>query len=171
MDGSTVNIFGDSFSIDGVEVPDLQLGQPFTITERDVELAGNLADGSPFQFFLNSNEAIDSDFFAPSATLTVNLTSSVDGDYDNSGQVDQGDLDLVLLNWGRMLADPFAARWINDSPAGIVDQDALDGILLSWGAGSNTPPIAASVPESEALYLALLAAMLAMVCVRRNRGR
>ena len=55
------------------------------------------------------------------------------GDYNASGQVEQGDLDLVLLNWGEP-HDPAPDGWTNDLPtAPAINQDELDGVLLNWG--------------------------------------
>ncbi len=50
------------------------------------------------------------------------------GDYNSSGQVEQGDLDLVLLNWGKSLP-PVPDGWTNDPPtAPKIDQDDLDRV-------------------------------------------
>ncbi len=38
------------------------------------------------------------------------------GDYDGSGQVEQGDLDLVLQNWGRVTRGDIPAGWVNARP-------------------------------------------------------
>ncbi|MEM9347173.1 MAG: PEP-CTERM sorting domain-containing protein [Planctomycetota bacterium] len=73
---STVNLFGTSFVLDGEELTGLAFNEAFTITDRDVTLTGVLADGSAFEFDLNSvgSFSIDSiDSFNPGATLTVTL--------------------------------------------------------------------------------------------------
>jgi hypothetical protein len=57
------------------------------------------------------------------------------GDYNGSGAVEQGDMDLVLLNWGKDGATP-PAGWINDLPTGTIDQGELDGVILNWGKTS-----------------------------------
>ena len=78
-------------------------------------------------------------------------------DYDGDGHVAQGDLDLVLLNWGNG-ASTLPATWINQRPTeGTVDQVELDGVLLNWG---NSSPFrgGASVPEPSTFALLLLAA-------------
>ena len=70
------------------------------------------------------------------------------GDYNGSGSVEQGDLDLVLNNWGGPRgvwsnADGFAS-------AG-VDQEELDRVLNNWGS-SVAPALAGlSVPEPGAV--------------------
>jgi hypothetical protein len=86
-------------------------------------------------------------------------------DYDQSGLVDQGDLDLVLVNWGSELLDAAAAGWANDLPIGLVDQGELDKVLLNWGSTAGSLA-ATSVPEPTALAT-LLTLLLAMTTVRR----
>ncbi len=90
------------------------------------------------------------------------------GDYDGSGQVEQGDLDLVLQNWGVDTSTTGTpAGWSNDLPTGAVDQDELDGVLQNWGV-SATPVLDASVvPEPVAIGLALV---LPASLRRSNRG-
>ena len=56
------------------------------------------------------------------------------GDYNGNGVVEQGDLDLVLLNWGYSISNPPAIGWANDLPTGAIDQGELDRVLLNWGA-------------------------------------
>jgi len=89
---------------------------------------------------------------------------AIDGDYDNSGQVGQGDLDLVLLNWGQT-APPIPAGWINQQPNGLIGQTNLDGVLLNWGNG--TPPLAAinAVPE-PVNFVMLVLGMMGLACQR-----
>lgn len=70
---SEVNLFGTSFFLDGVELTDLVIGEAFTVTNRDVTLTGLLADGSAFDFDLNSTNSIGNDFFSTGATLTITL--------------------------------------------------------------------------------------------------
>ena len=77
---------------------------------------------------------------------------SLAGDYNGNGQVEQGDLDLVLLNWG---SDTVPAEWTNEPPTGAVDQEELDAVLLNWGSGAPLGA-ASGVPEPGSLVLALL---------------
>lgn len=74
---SEVNILGSEFLLDGLELDFLELGQAFTIFDRDATLSGLLASGESFSFDLNSNVSDLQDFFAPDARLTVTLTTSV----------------------------------------------------------------------------------------------
>ena len=71
--GTSINLFGTSFILDGVELTDLVLGQAFTIADRDVVRTGVLADGSLFDFNLSTDISLRDDFFSPDATLTVTL--------------------------------------------------------------------------------------------------
>jgi hypothetical protein len=95
----------------------------------------------------------------------------IDGDYNASGTVEQADLDLVLLNWGKAAA-AVPATWVNDLPTGLVDQDELDGALLNWGnmAALTMAPAAAAgaaegVPEPAAWIVCLV------VCAAGIAGR
>ena len=80
--------------------------------------------------------------------------------------IEQVDLELVLMNWGEALYNPYAAGWANDLPAGLVDQDELDAVLLNWGNTNNA--IAAGVPEpsSRALFSACLVAVVCSAACR-----
>jgi hypothetical protein len=55
---------------------------------------------------------------------------AVEGDFNANGRVEQADLDLVLLNWGTALNQP----WVD----GSVDQAELDRVLLNWGETGGT---------------------------------
>ncbi len=77
------------------------------------------------------------------------------GDYNGNGLVEQGDLDLVLQNWGRDTADlGVPGGWINDFPQGLVDQAELDGVLLNWGDTAVPGFDGVVVPEPASLLLA-----------------
>jgi hypothetical protein len=93
----------------------------------------------------------------------------IPGDYNDNGQVEQGDLDLVLLNWGQ---PGVPNGWTNDLPMGNIDQAELDGVLLNWGnmaaAGLGG---AAGVPE-PASWLLVALGVCAVPAVRRPfRGK
>jgi hypothetical protein len=95
--------------------------------------------------------------FMLTALTDGTFQQAVPGDYNNSGQVEQADLDLVLLNWGNA-AMPIPDGWINDLPAGLIDQAELDGVLLNWG---NALAGATSVPEPSTAALLALALVAA----------
>jgi len=100
-------------------------------------------------------------------SFTTQTGGTVPGDYDNDGLVGQGDLDLVLLNWGST-APPVPGGWINEQPDGLIGQTELDGVLLNWG---NMAPAlaAASVPEPTTVVLLGLATLL-LPATRRQRS-
>lgn len=105
-----------------------------------------------------------------SLVLSVGAASSLSGDYNGNGTVEQGDLDLVLLNWGAAGAPP-PAGWVNDLPVGPIDQAELDRILLNWGATANVTLAGSNVPEPTGLAIALLAACATSVLPLRSRDR
>jgi len=71
-------------------------------------------------------------------TLIADILSGfIAGDFDGSGQVEQGDLTLLLTYWGAVVADGQApdSSWVNtaDITAGAIDQDELTVLLSNWG--------------------------------------
>jgi hypothetical protein len=83
------------------------------------------------------------------------LPGGIDGDYNANGTVEQGDLDLVLLNWGDS-ASPLPPGWFQNLPSGAIDQGELDGVLLNWGNSAAETQLAAdSVPEPTSWIIAL----------------
>ena len=71
---SSVHLFGTQFIFDSIDITSLLTENvPFTIIDRDVELAGLFADGSPFDFDLNSINLSGEDYFDPGANLTITL--------------------------------------------------------------------------------------------------
>ena len=91
----------------------------------------------------------------------------IPGDYNNSGLVEQGDLDLVLGFWGSD-ANDVPATWENDPPEGFVDQAELDKVLGNWGAQAAGLGTAAGVPEPSTVVLLALAAALGLWQARRR---
>jgi len=81
------------------------------------------------------------------------IDEPIAGDYNDTGEVAVGDLNLVLFNWNEDGAN-LPAEWVNERPeAGtVVAIDQLNGVLFNWG---NTASIAA-VPEPASLGLLLL---------------
>ena len=100
--GSMVNLMGTEFLLDGVLLDSLVAGEAFTINDRDVTLSGLLADGTPFEFDLNSTTNFFEDSFAPDATLTVTLSGALLGDVNKDGVVDFLDISpfISLLSTG-----------------------------------------------------------------------
>lgn len=134
MIGSTVNLFGSSFFLDGVELTGLVSGEAFTITDRDVTLSGLLADGSPFEFDLNSSNAMGADFFSSGATLTVNLAGDeCEGDTNGDNTVNFADLNAVLSTFGQSGAG-IAGDVDGNMVVNFVD---LNTVLSNFGADCN----------------------------------
>ncbi len=85
------------------------------------------------------------------------VAGDVLGDYDGSGQVEQGDLDIVLQNWGTGTFTGDENALVGGGPFdGNVDQNELDGVLQNWGAGSAPDFTGSAVPEPTVAGVALL---------------
>ncbi len=131
--------------------------------------------------FLISEDALDGDT-AVFGVLLVDLETeatfgeiwkatftdgtSLLGDYDGSGQVEQGDLDIVLQNWGTGTSTGDEGALVGGGPFdGTVDQNELDGVLQNWGSTASPDFGGAAVPEPGALGL------LGVVVLGRRRRR
>ncbi len=104
----------------------------------------------------------EGDFFTYSTVAVVGIT----GDYDDSGQVEQGDLDIVLQNWGTGTFTGNESNLDGGGPFdGTVDQNELDGVLQNWGSTSAPAFTGSAVPEPAA------AAMLGGIALFAGRRR
>ncbi len=85
----------------------------------------------------------------------------IDGDFNGSGQVEQGDLDLVLQNWGDFeIPDGWEAR---SQFSGQMSQAELDLVLQNWGNDDGQPHFITgdgNVPEPAGLAVLAGAALL-----------
>ncbi len=90
-------------------------------------------------------------FLLETGAAAVGIT----GDFNGSGQVEQGDLDLVLQNWGDdTAANGIPAGWINDNDQlGQIEQTELDRVLQNWGSTTAPDFAGSSVPEPATLAL------------------
>jgi len=116
--------------------------------------------------FIYWNEALDATTIASlSPDLVVDPPDDLIGDYDDSGEVAVGDLNLVLFNWN---ADggSLPSEWVNEvPPAGTpVGIDQLNGVLFNWG---NTAAVAA-VPEPGSVVLISLGVLICCATPRRR---
>ena len=81
------------------------------------------------------------------------------GDYDDSDLVSQGDLDIVLLNWGGASFPGNAANLPGGGPFdGLVSQNELDGVLLNWGSSAPVA-LSSTVPEPASALLLMIAGL------------
>ncbi|MEM9752521.1 MAG: SpoIID/LytB domain-containing protein [Planctomycetota bacterium] len=116
----------------------------------DGELTSDRVSLDSIQFFGDGEVTnfvdvyIDEVFWDPNAVFVA-----LAGDYNGNGQVEQGDLNLVLNNWGAT-AGNVADEWRFGLPVGVVDQAELNGVLNNWGA-TQAPSFAGfTVPEPAA---------------------
>ena len=85
-------------------------------------------------------------------TAIDGIVAGLAGDYNNSGSVEQGDLDLVLNNWGGPRTAGFVANADGFATAN-VDQEELDRVLNNWGSSSAPSFEGSAVPEPATLAL------------------
>jgi len=100
------------------------------------------------------------------AIILVTEVTTLVGDFNSDSFVSQGDLDLVLLNWGdATLPAGFDENALASGGPfdNLISQNELDDVLLNWGNG--TPPTTA-VPEPASLVLMGLGA--AGMLIRRK---
>ena len=105
-------------------------------------------DAGQLAFRLRFTDGSEGIFVANTVAAALGLA----GDYNDSGSVEQGDLDLVLNNWGGPRTAGFVANADGFTTAN-VDQEELDRVLNNWGS-SNAPSFEGSaVPEPATLAL------------------
>lgn len=114
--------------------------------------------------FSDAQVYLDEVFWDPDAVFTALL-----GDYNLSGQVEQGDLDLVLSNWGLDTdTQGVPSGWLADLPDGQIEQTELDKVLTNWGS-TNAPDFAGSTLVPEPTTLTLFSCVTALAIRRRRR--
>ncbi|MEM8494083.1 MAG: hypothetical protein AAF663_01695 [Planctomycetota bacterium] len=123
---------------------------------------------SPLVLQDTSELDIDFSFLIDGVAIEADLSQvlvplPLPGDFDNSGAVEQGDLNLVLNNWGQDA--PFEA---NGDPflTPTVDQEELNRVLNNWGSSVAPSFAGLEVPEPAA-GLAVLVGLFAL----RSRSR
>jgi hypothetical protein len=138
-----------------------QVGRMFDVFDwTGVEPTGAFTVTSPYLWDLGNLYS----------TGEVRLTGTEGpADYDHSGLVDQGDLDLVLLTWGNELTDPASVGWTNDLPIGPVDQNELDKVLLNWGSQVGTQLASPTIPEPSTGAVVVIFGTAAWICGSRRR--
>ncbi|MEM9754142.1 MAG: PEP-CTERM sorting domain-containing protein, partial [Planctomycetota bacterium] len=106
---------------------------------------------------------ISTNFDAPGSVFidNIRLITELDaavglaGDYNDNGSVEQGDLNLVLNNWGAM-------RTFEDGVSAFttanVDQEELNSVLNNWGDTTAPSFSGSTVPEPGAALMILTGA-------------
>ncbi|MEM1098302.1 MAG: PEP-CTERM sorting domain-containing protein [Planctomycetota bacterium] len=114
----------------------------FFANNLTVNVAGlTLTSASPNRILLN-------------VTFDEGALAAITGDYNGNGQVEQGDLNIVLNNWGSPLlpADGIAVDALPNGASfdGLIDQNELNAVLNNWGS-TATPDLpgfaTTSLPE------------------------
>jgi hypothetical protein len=164
----TITKLGDivTWDVDGIDLIQLDISN-FIIPVGGSNILFGHGD-------INGGSSINAQAFELLFTLVdnvqVEVATDVDvipGDYDDSGAVGQGDLNLVLQNWG-YTPPPAPAGWINEQPADgvIIGQSNLNGVLQNWG---NTSLVASAsvVPEPGSMLMVALG----LACLAGSRFR
>ena len=138
-------------TLDSATFSSTTTGSPEVFTTTDLDL------GEIVLVRLISSEAWFDD-------LTIDVACS--GDRNGDGFVGQGDLDIVLAQWGRTgpeITDPRA----DTNGDEFVGQYDLDTVLEDWGQGT-APPV---VPEPATLGMFALGGIALLRRKRKSRGR
>ncbi|MEM7578018.1 MAG: hypothetical protein AAF328_11170 [Planctomycetota bacterium] len=160
------------------------------VTPSDSDLIGATRGPNGDVYAANRNTIYrfaDDGTFLDQTTLDVDITAwnivwagnaplfnALPGDFDGDGLVAQGDLNLVLSNWG---TDPAQAGTIDDFVItamldGLVDQGELNAVLNHWGDATPPDLSGATVPEPAGAFALLLFSFIRprRACVRRRPG-
>ncbi|MEM7577732.1 MAG: hypothetical protein AAF328_09670 [Planctomycetota bacterium] len=118
----------------------------------------DLRDGDWFGLLGRKSSTFEGEIIFDSFSITQATETGLVGDYDDSGSVEQGDLNLVLNNWG--LDAPFDPN--GEAFADLaVNQEELNRVLNNWGDSAVAPSFEGSaVPEPASV--ALLAGLAAL---------
>ncbi len=157
--GSKINLFGTQFILGGSDITStLMPNVPQTISLRDVWLTGTLADGSPFDFYLEDGSNWSLDIVDDTATLTVTLIAFMPGDYNRDNVVDSSD----YIVWRKSQSTSVAVRGAGAD--GDFDGVVTDGDLAVWrahfrqsGGVAGQSKAAAVVPEPGAFITIMIA--------------
>ncbi|MEM8494155.1 MAG: hypothetical protein AAF663_02060 [Planctomycetota bacterium] len=127
------------------------------------------AQGVPLPF---ASFSLYEQFQGQTVTLGASLRAAdpaalLIGDYDGNGQAEQGDLNLVLNNWGQAAPfEPNGAAFATPT----VDQEELNRVLNNWGASAAPTGLeAVNLPEPGAFVVGGLG--LAWTVGSRRRSR
>lgn len=138
--------FGDTFTI----VTSGQVNGAFE-TVGQINSSGSFVTGTALP---DPIDDLGASYAVTYTGTSVQVMVALTGDANLSGQIEQGDLDAVLLNWGQT-----GRTWGTGemSGNGQVEQSDLDGILLNWGVstsyGTGSEPSLVSAPDDLGLDL------------------
>lgn len=126
-----------------------ELGEIFdTAQAQDLEFEFVLADAGAF------------DPIAGRVLYQSAIVGPLAGDFNNNGAVENGDLTLLLNNWGAAVP-PVPAGWTGDQPTTpAIDNSELTALLNNWGntAGAGAGVLGTTaVPEPGTCALVLVA--------------
>lgn len=162
-DGYTVTIDGVDYALLPGDTLDLELlglsgVDEFTLSGIDPTLALDPLDDMAFMLGITP---VNFSATEPITFTQAPIIAGLIGDYDDSGSVEQGDLNLVLNNWGQDA--PFDS---NGAPftTPTVDQEELNRVLNNWGSTSVPSFAGFDIPEPTSLLV------LAMCGLRRRRA-
>ena len=137
----------------------------FLIQSRELV---DISSATPDDGFGNEFAGSDSNFYFAWVDFE-NPMSLPTGDFNGDGFVGQGDLDLVLLNWGdEVPPDAVPDGWVIQLPSGLIGQGNLDDVLLNWGSG--VPPSGTPSTTPEPTTAVLLLGLLSIAGIRRSRS-
>jgi len=111
------------------------------------DISWNDKDNSDVTSVVDNGSGTDVVLLGHSSAVVGN--SGIPGDYNDDGVVSQGDLDLVLLNWGAT-SPPLPDGWVNGQPDGLIGGNELDGVLLNWG---NPFAATSTIPEPSSIVM------------------
>ncbi|TWT66779.1 hypothetical protein Pla123a_44770 [Posidoniimonas polymericola] len=156
VDRSTLHLIGSDFQLDGVPILGLSPGVRTTLAERNLTLTATLADGTPFDFVLDTSSTGPADRILGSAIVTLTLFEGVLGDYNADGRVDAADYAVWRDSLGQAVTYGEGA---DHDFSGVVDQGDYYVWRNHFGGALNDA--GAPVPEAANLGLAALGGVLA----------
>lgn len=102
----------------------------------------------------------------PASTIRI-LVEQRTGDFDGNGAIGDGDLTLLLANWGKTVPS-VPVGWVYDRPtAPNVGDEEFTKLLSTWGQGSATSML---VPEPTAVTVVAVGPTMAMLRGARRRN-
>ncbi|MEM7577888.1 MAG: PEP-CTERM sorting domain-containing protein [Planctomycetota bacterium] len=149
-----------AFAVFGFNGPEGSLDSVVLSDDDNSTLGGTYQlEPGQYSFVLNANQNTQrsgNTYIVREGTASFDLNAifvalaGLAGDFNDSGAVEQGDLNLVLNNWGgnRTFEDGTTAFTTNN-----VDQEELNAVLNNWGSSSAPSFAGFDVPEPAMLGL------------------